>query len=129
LIYHLRIITWVGVSFGASHYTGTIDANYRVKEDVPTVRLDNRDMFSEAGVIRAARRWFKKNGKRGDILLKGSHCYCDPLPVLIGPREFKTKGNALYKRAQSLDFWEHSRNDPKMEKIAKAWDKLCGDFE
>ncbi len=125
MIYHLKILTWVGYSFGASHYWGTIDANYRVKEDVPTVRLD-RNMFSNAEVIAAARRWFKKNAKKGDILLHGSHCYCDPLPVLIAPRDFKTKGNALYRQAEAIGFWE--RDEAKMQRIAKAWEKLCDKF-
>lgn len=123
MIYHLKILTWVGYSFGASHYWGTIEANYRTKEDIPTVRLD-KNMFSNAEVIAAARRWFKKNAEKGDILLHGSHCSCDPQTVLIGPRDMKLIGNALVKKAEELDYWEHDCNEKAMKKVSKAWDAL-----
>ena len=116
MIYHLNVLSWAGIALGASHYWGVINANYRAKEDVPSIKLDNNRMFSEKEVISAARRWFKKNAKQGDILLHGSHCSCDPQTILIGPRKLKRVGNALVKRAEALDCWEHSWNEGKMKK-------------
>jgi len=83
MIYHLNVLSWAGIALGASHYWGVINANYRAKEDVPSIKLDNNRMFSEKEVISAARHWFKKNAKQGDILLHGSHCSCDPQTILI----------------------------------------------
>ncbi len=126
MIYHLNIMTWWGIAPGAIHYFGNIEANYRSKEDFPTVKLDGgHDLYSEEAVIAEARKYFKKHIKRGDILLKGNHCSCDPQEVLIGPREFKKVGNALHFLAEEIGGWESER---QMKPISKAWDELCDEY-
>jgi hypothetical protein len=133
MIYNAHIMTWKGLSAGASHYWGVISVPYTVKykgcvgTDIayPDVKLQG-EYFSREDVMYQIRRWWKLNAKPGDSLVEGHSCTLDPRHILFGPREFKTKGNALWRQAEAIDYWE---NDPaKMQKLCKQWDKLVEKF-
>jgi len=113
-------MTWWGMCPGAIHYFGTIDSR---DMEMKTVHIDgDHDLYSEEAVIKEARRWFRKNAKRGDIMLLGGAAYRDPQKVLCGPAEFKKKGNALYAKAEAIDFWE--KDEARMQKLSDQWDVL-----
>ena len=119
MIYILEAYTWYGMSLGAKHYYGNIRTHCRCKDDFKPIQLP--DKLSKEAIIQSARAWFKRNAKRGDLMLMGSSSIRDPLPCIIGPRVKKTELNSLYKAAEAIDFWEE--NESAMKLICKRWDK------
>jgi hypothetical protein len=133
MIYNAHIMTWRGIAAGASHYWAVISVPYSAKYRgsvcndiaIPDVQIRG-EYFSREDVVYEIRRWWKLNAKPGDALTEGSSCGLDARLILYGPREFKTKGNALYRRAEKIDFWEF--DEAEMQKIAKEWDRLVEKF-
>jgi hypothetical protein len=76
---------------------------------------------SRKELVESAKQWFRAYSKnpRADVLFKGGIESGDPIEILYGPAAFKKQGNALWKKAVKIDYYEH--DEKKMNKISKAW--------
>lgn len=145
-VVYLEISSWRGISIGASHWYGKLVCNgehieLRRKLSAKDAAEMNRkwssgNIFrrgsmcksfdSEQDIIKLAVTTFKKHFKGASVLVLGHSCTADPQKVLIGPREFKSKVNAWYRRTERIggydgghyqemskisdDFWAYFRD-------------------
>jgi len=146
---HLSISSFMGLSPEATHYYGTL-SSYDGKEiisheilrkmDREDVRLFNKNNWgavyrvgeltrrftTEQGIIRIAKKIWRKHFPSSKVLILGRGAVCEPQLIIDIASEslewFKRKNNILYKRAEKCNCWD---NESKMLKICKEWDKLC----
>ena len=76
---------------------------------------------SQKELVESAKQWFRVHSKnpKTDVLFKGGIESGDPIEILYGPAAFKKQGNALWKQAVKIDYYEN--DEKKMNKISKAW--------
>jgi hypothetical protein len=79
---------------------------------------------SRKELVESAKQWFRTYAKnfKGDVLFNGGIENGDPIEILYGPAAFKKQGNALWKQAVKIDYYEN--DEKKMNKISKAWRDL-----
>ncbi len=135
-VVYLDISSWRGISIGASHWYGKLVCGkerielYRVLTAVGAREMNRRwgretfekddtckSFESERDIINLARATFKKHFKGASVLILGSPVYADPQKVLIGPRDFKQKVNAWYRRAKKIGGYDRG-HDNEMGMIA-----------
>jgi hypothetical protein len=83
---------------------------------------------SRKELVESAKQWFRvysKNPKE-DVLFNGGIESGDPIEILYGPADFKKRGNALWKAAVKIDYYEN--DEKKMNKISEAWEKLLAEY-
>ncbi len=139
--YFLSLSTYVGLTFGASHYYASIKSeDYEIPTvelkidqatgytdpddpDVPlmyeTARLPNRET-----AITLACAWFEKNGKPDDVLIVGSTAIADPQEILCAAPEIKKAANALWRRTVKIGQWDVRAKWPQMEALSAKWEAI-----
>lgn len=124
MIYFLETYTWIGLAPGAGHWYGTIKWDTGPSLEAVHISEDGTGfrVTTEGQIIESAIDWFRTHTKRGNILLKGTYATLDPKQCLVGPRNFKTAANHLFKEAQTT-VWKTGK-EPKVKNICKRWDKL-----
>lgn len=149
-IVFLKVSSFAGISVGAEHFYGklnSLETNEDVELKYPLTKEDaaylNKKLGIKSGestyigyqageeherfpsgdkVIEWAKKRFKKHFPKATVLVLGTR---DPNPqrVLVGPREFKSAINKLYRRHRKLD-WDYEEDREEMEEIEAEWQKL-----
>lgn len=145
MIWYLSITTWKGLVWDAEHFYG------RIKPDAGALGLDNpnnvpkaikeydldRDYIgadelvhrsiqfaTERAVRAAAKKWFKKRARPGDVLLQSSHSSLDPVRPLAyyGKPSIYRRARALWRAYEAIDGWE--MDEGMAQKLCDLWEDL-----
>ncbi len=154
-IAYLEIMTWVGSSvvWYAKHYYGMIrfgdervDVECKLmKEEVDKLNVDSREDFflgskykvgemttrfsDKKKLIKEAIKLFKKDSHGYDALLEGRQGVCDPLKILVGPKDIMKKANLLWELFEERGGWGCPEDEEsKVRIITDKWDEIVGKF-
>jgi len=146
-IVYLEVHNWAGIVPGARHYSGELwhkGETVRVSHPLPraeAARLNKqeRDSYgtnamkykpgmpsdiwtSEMKLVNRAIEIYKQHFPDATVLLRGNHCSAEPRRVLDGPKDFKRKGNRLYRINEEMYMMGAGRTE--RDKLLNRWDFL-----
>ena len=147
MIVYLIVSSWAGVSPGAFHVYGYLrddDLDSKVEltyamtpaqaahfnKDEPGRRRaykagnESSRFMSYDNLEQLAIKVYRTHFPGATILMRGKPSACGPKKVLDGPEPLKTEGNALWRRAEALHWYNLRSNWQEMDDISDEWDQL-----
>lgn len=143
-IVYAHIKTYQGLSLGASHWFGklktdgceTIELTRVITaQEAETLNKKSKGETYDAGEM--TNKWSSRVSVRVEairvygqsfplavLLIEGRIACRDPQHVLIGPPGVQEKLNALVEQAQMIGFWDYTRHENTMQRIADEWDAI-----
>lgn len=128
----LTVITWVGSStcWYAEHYTASVlDENGHEE-------FRGHERLSEKSAIADAVKWAKEQKMSNLILFHGEYAVCDPMKILVGPKNLKRAANIIWREMEASGGWyqgdmrtitpEGKQRNRNARKISDKWNALFG---
>lgn len=127
----LTVITWVGTTcWYAEHYTASVIGENGKEEFRGPIRK------SEKSAIADAVKWAKEQKIPNLILFHGEGAVCDPMKILVGPKDLKKAANILWKEMEDNGGWyqgdmrtitpEGRQQNRNARKISNKWNAMFG---
>ena len=107
---------------GEKYKDPTLQSEYKEGED--SGRFVDKDKLAKAAVA-----LFKENSYGYDALLEGEIAVCDPMRMLVGPKDILRHANVLWRKFEGLRGWGCSKEEePAVQKICDQWEEMVGNY-